>query len=94
MKHVVFFDFEEHTAEQKEALFVAWRALPGKIPGLFALSCGVVADLALTSTDGVAEVNAYHAHPAFQEAAKAFLKPIRKYFVVMDYAEHAPGLGG
>ena len=53
---------------------------------------GICADIALESVDGVAELNAYHTHPAFQAVSKELLAPIRKGFVVMDAAYHPSAL--
>lgn len=80
---------EQTTQAQRSALLGAWRELPSKIPGVLAVSCnepvqwergekrgfhaGIVADLALTSGDGVPELNHYHTHEAFQTA----LPPLR-----------------
>jgi hypothetical protein len=99
------------TAEHKSALLEAWRGLPAQMPEVLGVSCGlpvpwthghthgfsagICADIALESSDGIAELNAYHTHPAFQAISKELLKPIRKpNFVVMDLAFHASSGSG
>mmetsp|Transcript_126511 Transcript_126511/g.369653 ORF Transcript_126511/g.369653 Transcript_126511/m.369653 type:complete len:251 (-) Transcript_126511:53-805(-) len=110
MKHLVFFQFEEGTTQaQRSALFAAWRALPGQLPHVLAVSCdepirwdrgekrgfhaGLVVDLALSSCDGVQEISDYANSEAYQKINGALLAPIRKSYVVMDFAEHRAGMG-
>jgi hypothetical protein len=92
------------TTEQQTALFQAWMTLPAIMPHCVAVSCGeairwehgekngfhagLVVDLALSSGDGVAEIDTYATSDAYQKINAEFLAPIRKDYVVMDYAEH------
>lgn len=97
------------THAQQEALFKAWKELPQVMPFCVAVSCGeairwkkgekrgfhagLVVDLALTSMDGVQEIAAYATSAAYQKINDQLLAPIRKGYVVMDYAEHRLGMG-
>lgn len=100
---------EGTTEAQQRELFAAWKTLPGTLPHCLAVSCGaaqrwrrgesrgfhagLVVDLALTSSDGVEEIAAYATSPEYQKINDAQLAPIRKKYVVMDYAEHRSGAG-
>lgn len=100
---------EGTTQAQRTALFAAWRALPEKLPHVLAVSCdepirwdkgekrgyhaGLVVDLALTSSSGVQEISDYANSDAYQQINTALLAPIRKAYVVMDFAEHRLGMG-
>ena len=48
----------------------------------------MVVDLALTSCDGMAEISDYAFSDEYQKINDGFLAPIRKDYVVMDFAEH------
>ena len=108
MKHIVFFQFELGTThEQTSALFTAWRGLPKSLSHVLAVSCDnsigtdnrgyhacLVVDLQLSSCDGVQEISDYANSDAYQKINKELLAPIRKSYVVMDFAEHrGPGMG-
>ena len=54
---------------------------------------GLVVDLALTSSDGMSEIRDYAFSDEYQKINDGFLAPIRKDYVVMDFAEHRPGTG-
>jgi len=100
---------EGTTQAQCSALFAAWKALPQQLPHVLAVSCdepirwdkgekrgyhaGLVVDLAMSSSDGVKEIADYAFSDAYQEINKALLAPIRKSYVVMDFAEHRLGMG-
>jgi len=93
----------------RDALFAAWRNLPSQLPHVLAVSCdepirwergdkrgyhaGLVVDLALTSSDGVKEIADYANSDAYQKINADLLAPIRKKYVVMDFAEHGFGMG-
>ena len=97
------------TAAQEKALFDAWKTLPNNMPHCLAVSCGhalrwkrgenrgfdaaLVVDLALSSSDGVEEIATYATSETYAKINEAFLAPIRKSYVVMDYAEHRFGTG-
>jgi len=97
------------TQAQRTELFAAWKDLPNKLPHVLAVSCdepirwdkgekrgyhaGLVVDLALSSSDGVQEIKDYANSEAYQSINTALLAPIRKAYVVMDFAEHRLGMG-
>ena len=97
------------TAAQEKALFDAWKTLPKNMSYCLAVSCGhalrwkrgenrgfdaaLVVDLALSSSDGVEEIAAYATSETYGKINEKFLAPIRKSYVVMDYAEHRFGTG-
>jgi hypothetical protein len=54
---------------------------------------GLVVDLALSSSDGVQEIADYATSADYQKINDELLAPIRKSYVVMDYAEHRMGTG-
>eukprot|EP00930_Biecheleria_cincta_P000894 TRINITY_DN102087_c0_g1_i1.p1 TRINITY_DN102087_c0_g1~~TRINITY_DN102087_c0_g1_i1.p1 ORF type:complete len:275 (+),score=51.91 TRINITY_DN102087_c0_g1_i1:73-825(+) len=100
---------EAATQAQRSALFAAWRALPDQLPHVLAVSCGepirwdrgdkrgfhagLVVDLALSSSDGVQEICEYANSHAYQKINSTLLAPIRKNYVVIDFAEHRFGTG-
>lgn len=97
------------TQAQRSALFDAWRGLPAQLPHVLAVSCGepirwergesrgyhagLIVDLALSSSDGVKEISDYANSEAYQKINASLLAPIRKSYVVMDFAEHRFGMG-
>ena len=54
---------------------------------------GLIVDLALTSSDGVKEISDYANSDAYQKINTELLAPMRKAYVVMDFAEHSLGMG-
>lgn len=97
------------TQAQRSALFAAWRSLPEQLPHVLAVSCDepirwdrgekrgyhacLVVDLALSSSDGVQEISDYANSDAYQKINTELLAPVRKSYVVMDFAEHRLGMG-
>lgn len=97
------------TQAQAAELFAAWKDLPRQLPHVLAVSCGepirwdrgekrgfhagLVVDLALSSSDGVKEIKDYANSDAYQQINAALLAPVRKSYVVMDFAEHRFGMG-
>ena len=79
--------------------------LPGVMPHCLAVSCGeairwkhgdnrgfragLVVDLALESGDGVPEIAEYATSEAYGNINATYLAPIRKDYIVMDFAVHA-----
>ena len=79
--------------------------LPGVMPHCLAVSCGeairwkhgdnrgfragLVVDLALESGDGVPEIAEYATSEAYGNINATYLAPIRKDYIVMDFAIHA-----
>jgi len=98
---------EKTTEAQRVALFAAWRGLTAQLPHVLAVSCdvplrwafgdtrgwhaGLAVDLALSSTDGVKEIADYATSAAYQKINTDLLAPIRKNYVVIDFAEHHCG---
>ena len=97
------------TKAQQRALFQEWKGLMQSLAHCVAVSCGeairwahgekrgfdagLVVDLALSSSDGMSEISDYAFSDAYQKINDGFLAPIRKDYVVMDFAEHRPGTG-
>jgi len=54
---------------------------------------GLIVDLLLSSSDGVKEISNYATSDDYQKINNELLAPIRKSYVVMDYAEHRLGTG-
>lgn len=100
---------EGTTPAQREALYTAWKGLPAQLPHVLAVSCGdavrwekgekrgyhagLIVDLALTTGDGVQEISDYANSDAYQKINAELLAPMRKAYVVMDFAEHSLGMG-
>lgn len=100
---------EETTETQVSELYAAWMALPEKLPHVLAVACGtpirwdmgdkrgwhagLVVDLEMTSADGVQEISDYANSDAYQKINTELLAPIRKTYVVMDFAEHGDNMG-
>lgn len=98
---------EDATRAQRDALYAAWKGLTKRLPHVLAVSCGdaerwefgekrgfdagLIVDLALTTSDGVSEIAAYATSEEYQKINAELLAPIRKSYVVMDYAEHPSG---
>lgn len=95
---------EGTTEAQRTTLFAAWKGLTKQLPHVLAVSCGVpiqwrsgdkhgwhaglVVDLALSSSDGVEEIADYATSDEYQKINTDLLAPIRKNYVVIDFAEH------
>lgn len=100
---------EGTTEVQRSALFGAWKGLTKQLPHVLAVSCGepirwdrgekrgwhagLVVDLLLSSSDGVKEIADYATSDAYQKINAELLAPIRKNYVVIDFAEHRFGMG-
>ena len=87
VRHCVLGAFtDEATAEQKEAMFAALRALPAKVPGICSLVCGP--DLGLADGNHGFAVNVefateedykvYATHPEHIDLITKHIKPILK----------------
>lgn len=97
------------TKAQQRALFREWKGLVRSMGHCVAVSCGeavrwahgekrgfdagLVVDLALSSSDGMSEISDYAFSDEYQQINDGFLAPIRKDYVVMDFAEHRLGMG-
>lgn len=95
---------EGTTETQRSTLFAAWKNLTKQLPHVLAVSCGepirwdrgdkrgwhagLVVDLLLSSSDGVKEIAEYATSDAYQKINAELLAPIRKNYVVIDFAEH------
>jgi len=100
---------EGATQAHRSALYAAWKGLPEQLSHVLAVSCGeairwdhgenrgfdcgLIVDLALSSSDGVQEISDYANSDAYQKINAELLAPIRKSYVVMDFAEHRLGMG-
>ena len=85
LRHVVLGRFtDEATAEQKEAMLVAMRGMPSKIPEIRSLVCGLDAGLAAGNHSFAANVEfesdadykVYASHPEHVRVINEFIKPI------------------